>query len=93
MTHAFDRRVTRLEDERPKPNRPYAIMPVPCKTTEEWLARIKEQAEGKGHYELLPLEVNSYVRFQRWVADPQESENFSRTVVGFPQRKPPTSEE
>ena len=70
MTHAFDRRLTRLEDEQPRLDRPYAIMPERCKTMEEWLVQYEQQAKGKGHYELLPLGANDYVRYKRWVPDP-----------------------
>ena len=37
MTHTLDRRLTRLEVEQPRADRPYAIMPERCKTMEEWL--------------------------------------------------------
>src|SRR5689334_3376406 len=69
MTHGLDRRLERLEDQKPKENRPYAIMPEPCKTTEEWIARCKQQVEGRGQYELMPLKPGSNVRFQRWVPE------------------------
>lgn len=72
MTHALDRRLARLEDQQPGENRPYAIMPAPCKTMEEWLARYGHgiaEGEGKGHYEMLPFASRDYVRYQRWVAD------------------------
>ena len=68
MTHALDRRLARLEDEQPGENRPYAIMPAPCKTMEEWLAHVESKAAGKGHYELEPIQPGAYVRIQRWVA-------------------------
>ena len=68
MTHAFDRRLTRLEDEQPRADRPYAIMPEHCKTIEEWHTQIEQQSAGKGHYELLPLQPGAYVRFKRWVS-------------------------
>ena len=70
MTHALDRRLTRLEDERPRPDRPCAIMPEPCKTMEEWFAQVESQMEGKGHYELEPMPIKGYVRRQFWVPDP-----------------------
>lgn len=70
MTDALDRRLTRLEEQQPDENRPYSIMPEPCKTTDEWLARCKQQDEGKGHFELLPLKPGAYVRLKRWVPDP-----------------------
>lgn len=70
MTHALDRRVTRLEDEQPQEDRPYAIMPERCKTIEEWHAQIEQRAAGKGHYELLPLAPGAYVRRKRWVPEP-----------------------
>ena len=69
MTHALDRRLARLEVQRPEENRPYAIMPAPCKTMEEWLAQVESKAAGKGHYELEPTQPGAYVRIQRWVAD------------------------
>jgi hypothetical protein len=70
MTHALDRRLTRLEDEQPQESRPYAIMPERCKTMEEWLIQTEQQTAGKGHYELLPLRPGAYVRLQRWVHNP-----------------------
>lgn len=69
MTDALDRRLTRLEYQRPDENRPYAIMPEPCKTMEEWLARVESIASGKGHYEPEPTPIKGYVRRQYWVAD------------------------
>jgi hypothetical protein len=70
MTHALDRRLSRLEDEQPQENRPYAIMPERCKTMEEWLAQLEQQAQGKGHYELEPLPVKGNVRRRYWIPDP-----------------------
>ena len=69
MTDALDRRLTRLENQRPDENCPYAIMPAPCKTMEEWLTQVESKAAGKGHYELEPTQPGAYVRIQRWVAD------------------------
>jgi hypothetical protein len=69
MTHALDRRLAKLEDQQPDENRPYAIMPTPCNTMEEWLAQVESQASGKGHYELEPMPIKGYVRRQYWVAD------------------------
>ena len=69
MTHVFDRRLARLEDQQPDENRPYAIMPAPCKTMNEWLAQVESKAAGTGHYELEPTQPNAYVRIQRWVTD------------------------
>ena len=69
MTHTLDRRLTRLEDEQPRADRPYAIMPERCKTMEEWLTHIEQQREGRDHYELLPLGLNSYVQIKRWLAN------------------------
>ena len=65
----LDRRVARLENERPPDRRSYWHLPVPCKTTEEWLTRIKQQRDGKGRYELEALPVKGYIRRMFWVAD------------------------
>ena len=72
MTHALDRRLTRLEEDQPQPDGPYAIMPERCNTMQEWLARYGHgmaEGQGKGHYEMLPFAPGAYVRCQRWVAD------------------------
>ena len=69
MTHALDRRLARLEDQQPGENRPYAIMPAPCKTMEEWHAQVESRTAGKGHYELEPMPIKGYVRRQYWIAD------------------------
>ena len=69
MTHTLDRRLARLEDQQPDENRPYAIMPAPCKTMAEWLAQVESRAAGKGHYELEPMPIKGNVRRQYWIAD------------------------
>ena len=61
----LDRRVTKLESEYP-PKLNYFLCPEPCKTTEEWLAQVHSQSEGKGHYEYGPMpKGNGRVRFYK----------------------------
>ncbi len=74
MTNTLERRLLKLEGVPPDPNRPYAIVPEVCKTTEEWLLQLEQQRDGKGHHELLPLQPSSYVRVQRWVPDETASQ-------------------
>jgi hypothetical protein len=69
MSNTLDRRLSRLEDQKPSKNRPYAILPERCKTMEEWLAQVELQMNGKGHYELGPMPIKGYVRRQCWVAE------------------------
>ena len=61
------RRLTKLEDEHPL-NQPYFLCPEPCKTTEQWLAQLHEERDGKGHHVLGPLpKGNGRVRYYKWV--------------------------
>ena len=66
----LDRRLTKLEDEHPL-NQPYFLCPEPCKTTEEWLAKLHQERDGKGRNVLGPIpKGNGRVRYYKWVSDP-----------------------
>jgi hypothetical protein len=69
MTSPLDRRLARLEGPSTA-KRTYILAPRPCKTTKEWLERMKAEKEGRGKYVLGPVPIwPNCVRWKTWVPD------------------------